>query len=159
MRDGRAEDEDGVIPARREQAVEVDLDGLVDEAARQLADALGGEFAEVNKFRRVVPLVVEDVSEQRERGAFAESDLRALLLLCHRHVRALRDERVELSGAARGEDFGREGEEDVRVVVARLVGDDGEHARAGADAQERLLDDGAQLLRREVEVGRPLPDS
>jgi hypothetical protein len=74
-------------------------------------------------------------------------------------VRALRDERVELFGAALCENLGGGGEEDVRAVVARLVSDDPEDARARADREQSLLDDGAQLFRREVEVGRPLSDS
>ena len=41
VRDGGAEDEHGVVDARREQTVEVDLDGFVDEPAGQLAHTLG----------------------------------------------------------------------------------------------------------------------
>src|SRR5215207_5161109 len=158
VRHGRAEDEHGVVSAGREQSVEVDPDRAGDEPARQLAHALGRKLAEVYEFFGAVPLVVEDVAEQGQRRAFRDADLRALLRLGHGHVRALRDERVELLRAARGEDFACRGEEHVRVVVARLVGDDGEHARPRLDARERLSDYLAQLRRGHVGLGRAPSD-
>src|SRR5205807_4270212 len=102
VRHGRAEDEHGVVEAGREQSVEVHLYRVVDESAGQLAHARGAQFADGDKLFGAVPAVVVDLSEGGRGVAFAKTYLRALLHVRHGHVRALRDERVELRDAARG---------------------------------------------------------
>src|SRR5215218_3703448 len=75
------------------------------------------------------------------------TDLRELLRLGHRRVRALRDECVEDSDSAFRQELAGGRKEFVRVIVARLVRDDGEDALTGLDDVEGLFDCGRQDYR------------
>jgi hypothetical protein len=68
------------------------------------------------------------------------TDLRALLRFGHLRVRALRDECIEESDTALREKLIGDGEELMRVIVTRLVGNDGEDAFAALDRVEGLFD-------------------
>ena len=83
-----------------------------------------------------------------------QSNLRKLLGFGHRHVRTFRDQGIELRNVARGQNFGGERKEKIGIVVASFVGNDCQHARARRDAHQRVLENGAQLIAREVELGR-----
>ena len=67
-------------------------------------------------------------------------DLRPLLRFRHRRVRALRDKRVERCDTAFVEEIRSDREELVRVIVARLVRDDGEDSFTRPDDIESFFD-------------------
>lgn len=69
------------------------------------------------------------------------TDLRELLRVGHGRVRALRHECIERCDTASGEEFISDWEKLVCVIVARLVGDDGEHALTALDDVECLFKD------------------
>ena len=73
-------------------------------------------------------MVIEDRAEERHIRR-ARADLRALVGVGHRGVGALGDERVELTSAPRRQLLREHGEQQVRVVVPRPIGNDGEHSR------------------------------
>src|ERR1051325_243155 len=85
----------------------------------------------------------------------SQSDFRSLLVLSHWRMRPLRDERVVPGHTTFRQNFRGEREQQVGVVVAGLVRNDGEHARARRDMQERLPEYLAQLRRRKIAFGRP----
>src|SRR5258707_8377460 len=88
----------------------------------------------------------------------APADLLQLLGLSHRPMRALRDQDVKLRNFLLCQDFRREWKEKIGVVVARLIGNDGEHALPQLNAVEGFGNDDAQFFRRKRPRGRAAPD-
>ena len=70
---------------------------------------------------------------------FTQSDLRQFLRFRHRRMRALGYERVERRNPAPRQKLRRQRKQNVGVVVACFVGNDGEDAFAGLDDVEGFV--------------------
>jgi hypothetical protein len=73
-------------------------------------------------------------------------------------MRALSNQCIELLDGPGGQYFRSQGKQDISVIVPSLVGDDCQNARAGRDAQERLIQNVAQFSRRKIRAGRTFAD-
>src|SRR5438552_2285129 len=104
MRDSRAENYYGVVNARSQSAIEVNRNCVAHQSTGQFRNSGCGQLADGDKFFRNIPLVIVDVAESRDRILIC-ADLRSLLLVSHRHVRALGHERIESGNLARSENL------------------------------------------------------
>ena len=68
-----------------------------------------------------------------------DSNLRALLRVGHRRMRALRYQHIERSDTSLRQKIVRDWKQHMRVIVARLVGNDREHAFTRLDHVERVV--------------------
>ena len=82
--------------------VQPNPDRFVQQSSRFLRDHLGANRAQRGQLGFAIPVMIEDRSEEGHRGETG-ADLRALVGVAHRDVRALRDQDVERCGADRRE--------------------------------------------------------
>ena len=98
--------------------------------------------------------MIEDRAEKRHVGE-PGADLRPFLGVGHRRMGALGDQRVELAGAARLQLLRHHREQQVGVVVPRLVRDDRQHARPGRDRAHRVTHRLPQVSGRRARAPAP----
>src|SRR4051794_26945716 len=100
--------------------------------------------------------MIENLSELARWLAIRKANLRSLLGVSHRHVRTLSDQGIELRDLARGENLSRERKQQIRVVIASLVGNDRQHAGPRCHLHERAVQNVAQFSRRKISIRRAL---
>src|ERR1041384_793545 len=105
MRDRGAEDQNCVVDARRQSTIQIHLDRIGNQSASKSLNLGVTEFSERRQLFGYIPLMIEYLTQARGRSAIRGSNLRALLVIGHGAVRALRDERVELADFSFGYDF------------------------------------------------------